>query len=91
MRIEYHPDLVVSAMPQTNEETMQLWREQCRRQMKRPMSAWLKYGFVRVSNRTSMDQLCRELRHCMPVSYAKPHYEKHHPQKHDLSVVQQGR
>lgn len=38
-------------MPQTNEETLQLWREQCRRQMKRPLSARLKYGFVRVSNR----------------------------------------
>lgn len=38
-------------MSQTNEETLQLWRKQCRRQMKRPLSARLKYGFVRVRNR----------------------------------------
>ncbi len=38
-------------MHQSNEETMKLWREQCRRQMARPMSARLKYGFVARSNR----------------------------------------
>lgn len=42
---------VATPMPQTDEETLQLWREQCRRQMKRPLSARLKYGFVRVANR----------------------------------------
>ena len=38
-------------MPQKTEETLLLWREQCRRQMQRPLSARLKYGFVQVSNR----------------------------------------
>lgn len=39
------------AMPQSDEETLRLWREQCRRQLQRPMSARLRYGFVGASQR----------------------------------------
>jgi hypothetical protein len=43
-------------MPQSNEEARQLWREQCRRQMSRPMSARLKYGFVAAANRERVNR-----------------------------------
>jgi hypothetical protein len=44
-------------MAQTDEETKQLWREQCRRQMKRPMSARLKYGFVVARDRERVNRV----------------------------------
>lgn len=43
-------------MPQSEAETKQLWREQCRRQLQRPMSARLKYGFVGVANRERVNR-----------------------------------
>jgi len=43
-------------MPQTETKTMDLWREQCRRQMRRPLSARLKYGFVRAANREQVNR-----------------------------------
>lgn len=43
-------------MPQTDEATLQLWREQCRRQLRRPMSARLKYGFVATANRERVNR-----------------------------------
>ena len=43
-------------MPHTEEQTLELWREQCRRQMKRPLSARLKYGFVRTANREQVNR-----------------------------------
>lgn len=43
-------------MPQTDEETLRAWREQCHRQMQRPMSARLKYGFVAVANRERINR-----------------------------------
>jgi hypothetical protein len=43
-------------MPQTDETTLQLWREQCRRQLRRPMSARLKYGFVATANRERVNR-----------------------------------
>ena len=35
-------------MKQTDQETDELFREQCRRQMARPLEARIKYGFNRV-------------------------------------------
>ena len=35
---------------------MRLWREQCRRQLQRPMSARLKYGFVAAAHRERINR-----------------------------------
>ena len=35
---------------------MRLWREQCRRQLRRPLSARLKYGFVAASGRERINR-----------------------------------
>ena len=43
-------------MPQSDDETMKLWREQCRRQMQRPVSARIKYGFVAAANRDRINR-----------------------------------
>lgn len=43
-------------MLQTDEQTLREWREQCRRQMQRPMSARLKYGFVGAANREKVNR-----------------------------------
>ena len=46
----------LASMPRTDEETMQLWREQCRCQLRRPLSDRLKYGFVAVANRERINR-----------------------------------
>ncbi len=40
--------LMLTRMSQTDEQDMELFREQCRRQMSRPLEARIKYGFSRV-------------------------------------------
>lgn len=47
----YYPN-----MHHTDEQTRELWREQCRRQLRRPMSARLKYGFVSAANRERVNR-----------------------------------
>lgn len=48
-------------MPQTDEQTRQLWREQCRRQLRRPLSARLKYGFVAASGRERVNRVFEKM------------------------------
>ena len=40
--------LMLTRMSQTDEQDMEPFREQCRRQMSRPLAARIKYGFSRV-------------------------------------------
>ena len=48
-------------MPQTDEQTRQLWREQCRRQLRRPLNARIKYGFVAASGRERVNRVFEKM------------------------------
>lgn len=54
-------------------KNFQLWREQCRRQIARQLSARLKYGFVRARNREHIN------RSFTTMSEYRAWCEQHHP------------